>query len=108
MMTEVNMNVATYIKFDDISNALVEIRPTKLASLATSGTEPSTTIDNRQAGTTRNLPLQLDTSFNVALAFSSAIDKLNGGTGSLAGQLQQQTPALGEFFILFLPLLYFL
>lgn len=86
MLTEVNMNVATYIKFDDISNALLDIKPTRLASLAgqqesapTSGAPPRT--------------FQLEASFNAALALSGAIERLNGGPSLAAGQ---QTPSLGK------------
>lgn len=101
MLTEVNMNVATYIKFDDISNAIVDIKPTKLATLgSTSGEQSpaSSTISSQQ--TRSNSPFQLDASFNAALAFNSAIDKLNGvgGTGSpvLGAAVGQQTPSLGK------------
>lgn len=80
------MNVASYIKFDDISNAILEIRPTRLADPI--GDSPADVGNARP----RNQPL-LDTSFDIGLAFSSALDKLQQSLPSS----QQQTPALGEY-----------
>lgn len=93
MMTEVNMNVATYIKFDDITNALVEVKPTRLAL---NGFEQDSASNNNQRAP--NLPL-LDTSFKVQLAFNNAIDRLqNGPVGQPISPASQQTPALGKYF----------
>lgn len=89
MITEVNMNVASYIKFDDITNAFVEVKPTKLAatnSFASEEEQPG----SKQAHNGVH-PLQLDTSFDLHLALNNALDKLQAGS-----QSSQQTPALGK------------
>lgn len=86
------MNVATYIKFDDIANALVEpLKPTRLASFQT---EPSTETGSAPPRTGQRPRPQLDASFNVQLALSDALDKLQHGSISMSSQ---QTPALGKY-----------
>lgn len=89
-MTEVNMNVATYIKFDDITNALVDVKPTKLVSF--DGQQQQ----QQQAAASNNMRSNflLDTSFNVQLAFNNAIDRLNNFNAPPTSA--QQTPALGK------------
>lgn len=102
MVTEVNLNSATYIKFDQISNAQVEpIKPSSLAD--PSQAEPQ---DGQQtAGTSRKTPLALETSFDVQLALNSAIGRLNtnADTNSNSKSISisnlnqiQQTPTLGK------------
>lgn len=94
-MTEVNMNVATYIKFDDITNALVDVKPTRLAELASGAREP---VAAPQAPGRQQL---LDTSFNVRLTLGGALDRLLGQqqqqqAGGQGATAHQQTPALGK------------
>lgn len=87
MMTEVNMNVATYIKFDDITNALVDVKPTKLVNF--DGQQQAAAANNQMRSN-----FLLDTSFNVQLAFNNAIDRLNNFNAQPTSA--QQTPALGK------------
>lgn len=78
-MTEVNMNVATYIKFDDITSAQVEVKPSRLVS-----------TPSELAGAARPIgSQQLDGSFNPLMTLSGALDKLQPSSGQL-------TPALGK------------
>jgi hypothetical protein len=87
-MTEVNMNVATYLKFDGISNVLVDVKPTALASellLAAEQAPPSSPAGQL------NGKSQLDTSFNVHMTLGNALEQLQQQPA--AGQ---QTPALGK------------
>lgn len=85
------MNVASYIKFDDITNALIDIKPTKLVA---DGSAEFPQLDNLSRPNKQNF--LLDTSFDLNLAFTNALDKLQQ-------QQQQQlasatsTPALGEY-----------
>lgn len=90
MMTEVNMNVATYIKFDDITNALVDVKPTRLVSGFDGQAANSGNSNNNNNQLRANL---LDTSFNVQLAFNNAIERLNNLAQPASAQ---QTPALGK------------
>lgn len=89
--TEVRLNAATYIKFEDISNAqLLELEPSKLTTLnAVSQPPSSATTSGRQ-------PDQLDTSFNIHLSLENALEKLQSESFGQLGS-QQQTPALGKF-----------
>jgi len=80
-MTEVNMDAATYVKFDDITNALVELRPTKLAAPGESGEQAAPSPQRNS----------LETSFNVNLALGDALSKLEPSASSAL-----QTPALGK------------
>ena len=119
MVTEVNMNVATYIKFEDISNALVEldpqlVRPTRVDNGQQSGASSTATLEANsfgqpQMGTGsvqggRPRP-QLDTSFDVHMTLGNALDQLmQTGPSSSSGQQQAQqqqflfaTPSLGEY-----------
>lgn len=105
MVTEVNMNVATYIKFDAISNALVEVepiaRPTKLMPdfFSADNNDPQL-----KAPATRIRVGQLDTSFDVHMTLGNALDQLlqasNAGqqqaTASQATQSLFATPTLGK------------
>lgn len=87
------MNAATYIKFDDITNALLDVKPTKLATVDSAGTELHLQLP---AAGGQASPMNLETSFNVQLALSNALDKLNSDqllANSVAGQ---QTPSLGK------------
>lgn len=80
------MNVATYIKFDDITSAQVEVKPSRLVPTATG--EPLG--NNLQRDNLRPLgSQQLDGSFNPLMTLSGALDKLQPTSG-------QQTPALGK------------
>lgn len=81
-MTEVNMNVATYLKFEHISNAQIDLRATAIP-LSAGSPKPSLS----QAGKASTL----DASFDLSLALSNAIDKLD------AQNTHQATPALGKF-----------
>lgn len=93
------MNVASYIKFDDITNALADLRPTKLPVNPLDGANqdlPSSQMGGSAANqqpTSRGSVRQnlLDTSFNLQLAFSNALDKLASPASG------QQTPTLGKF-----------
>lgn len=86
--TEVRLQAATYIKFEDISNAqLLDLRPSKLAAL-----KPQADDSSRQPV---RLPNQLDTSFNIHLSLENALEKLQSSSGSSSSS-QQQTPALGK------------
>lgn len=99
-ITEVNVNVASFIKFDDISNALVDVRPTRLAArLASSLDLQSQGPGFEQLAANRRK--QLETSFSLPSALSAAIDKLASGSASgsaapLASNGQQATPSLGK------------
>lgn len=77
-----NLNVATYIKFDDITNAQLDIRPSR-APTSGASEEPTRTEPPRS-------PLQLDGSFNPLMTLSGALDRLRSSAG-------QETPALGKF-----------
>lgn len=86
MLTEVNLNVATYVSFEGISNAFVDaVRPSRLPFGSPGGPTGQTAA--------RPLGSQLDTSFNVHLTLGNALEQLH------SSQLQsgQQTPALGKF-----------
>lgn len=101
-MTEINMNLASYIKFDDISNTLVDVKPSKLASMMD---QPM-----GRGGQRRKHQPQLETSFDLQLQFSRALDRLNGSptttTTTTTDQAQssvspssgQPTPSLGKFW----------
>lgn len=83
-VTEVNMNLASYIKFDDITNALVESKQTRLPNM----NNPNKPLTNRNQ---KPGALNLETSFNLELAFNSALEKLGQPASG------QETPALGKF-----------
>lgn len=83
------MNVATYLKFDGISNVLVEVKPTALASELLLEQPPVASSDRLSQLAGKSQPL--DTSFNVHMTLGNALDQLQ--QPSAAGQ---QTPALGK------------
>lgn len=92
-VTEINMRVASLIKFDDISATLVDVQPSRLASyLAGAGSEPLAA----------NKRKQLETSFSLPLALSNALDKLAAPATSASTSASplapagQATPSLGK------------
>lgn len=90
--TEVNMNVASYIKFDDISSRLLDVKPTKLAqaNAIENYQDQKQVLGAPKQANGNNKQALLDTSFNLQVAFASALDKLVAPSG-------QQTPSLGKF-----------
>ena len=103
-MTEVNMNVATYLKFDGISNVLVNpaaVQPTaRFPQLpaaeggAAAGEAPARETNQLGTGLSpKSRPL--DTSFNVHMTLGNALEQLS------QQQTGQQTPALGKCSLVF-------
>ena len=89
-LTEVNMNVATYVKFDAISNVLVEmanVKPTRLVGEQVGADSPQ---DGQQAPPRSHPQHQLDTSFNVHITLGNALEQLDQQAAP------KQTPALGK------------
>ena len=99
-LTEVNLNVATYIKFDAISNALVEPQAVRASKLADFGELPAEAQPNL-ARPQRPRGHLLETSFDVHMTLGKALEQLLQPQ-NLQQQQQQQaspfaTPTLGEY-----------
>lgn len=89
------MNVATYLKFDDITNALVELKPTRLADPTSDADLGSQRLTVGNSLRPQQPQFQLDTSFNpIHFTLGEALDKLQ--SASVAPTSGQQTPALGK------------
>lgn len=82
MVTEVNVNVATLVGFDAITNALVEARPSRAADEPAGERAPA----RPPAG-------PLETSFDVHMTLGKALEQLHAAQQFASGQ---QTPALGK------------
>lgn len=85
MMTEINMNVAAYVKFDSIANAVLDKQQLLLQAQQNQPSESTGSTNNR---------LELDASFNVDEALNLAIQRLSGNRLDQP----QSTPALGEYW----------
>ena len=95
----------TFIRFEGISNALVDVRPTASRLFAAEDSAEQLS-GGGGGGTTRRLPANrhhqlLDTSFALHATLGNALEQLLGGSGSPG----RHTPTLGESRICHAPLL---
>lgn len=84
------MNVATYLKFDGISNVLVDVRPSRLPA----NEAPARPLGAASSPAGLSAKSQLDTSFNVHMTLGNALEQLSSQQDMAFGS--QQTPALGK------------
>lgn len=86
-LTQVNMLAASYVKFDDISNVALDLRPSRPPPTQPAGDATGASSNSNRPQQQQRRP-HLDGSFNVELALGNALDKL---------QSPQSTPSLGEY-----------
>lgn len=95
-ITEINMNVASLVRFDDISNALLDVRPTRLADFSAQATSNQIQSQSQSA----NRRKQLEGSFDLQLALTNALDRLSSSQNSPSSGSSafiQPTPSLGKW-----------
>lgn len=88
MLTEVNVNLNTLLKFHGVSNVLVELRPSSRLAGAPSEQAASSPSPAPSQPAPKPNWAQLDTSFDTHLTLGNALEQL---------EQPKQTPALGEF-----------